>query len=487
MNRNNEKYRFIEVYGTLALDIASIIISYYLAYYLRFKAAFGLWKSVNAGDMPSELAAEVFVLFLLVCLFYNFLMGGYEKVGRRGALVEATQVLRYTVCMLAGVTLVTYMSKQGYTISRLFIAYFLCAHIVVDYGIRQLYKMYLAKIYKESAGSEKFMVVTTSDRLEELHEHIKEDRAWSYEIVGVCLMDEVMKDEEVQRVREEYGLKIVAGPDEILETIRLSAVDSVFVLHGNRTRKKLNLMIESILRMGVNVSMSMSVLPDTSAKITTGKFAQFPVVTYNMSRITYRQMAIKRSMDIILGFVGSILTLIMLPFISIAIKLDSPGPVLFKQVRIGKNGRRFNIYKFRSMYKDAEKRKAALMAQNEMDGLMFKMDNDPRVTRVGDFLRRTSLDEFPQFWSVLLGDMTLIGTRPPTVDEFEKYNDYYRRRLSMKPGLTGLWQVSGRSDIKDFDEVVRLDLEYIDNWSLTGDIKIVFQTIKVVLFGRGAK
>ncbi len=487
MNRTNEKYRFIEVYGTLAIDIAAIIISYYAAYYMRFRAGLRLWKAAKSGTMPSELAAEVFVLFLLICLFYNFLMGGYEKAGRRGALVELTQVLRYNICMLAGVTLVTYMSKQGYTLSRLFVAYFICVHIVVGYVFRQLYKMYLAKIYKESSGSEKFMVVTTSDRLEELHEHILEDRAWSYEIVGVCLMDEVMRVDEVQRVQDELGLKVVAGPDGILETIRLSAVDSVFILHGNRTRKRLNLMTESILRMGVNVSMSMSVLPDTSAKITTGKFAQFPVVSYNMSRITYRQMAIKRVMDIVFGLIGSVMALIMLPFIAVAIKLDSPGPVLFKQVRIGKNGRRFNILKFRSMYRDAEERKEALLKQNQMEGLMFKMDNDPRITKVGAFLRKTSLDEFPQFWSVLLGDMTLIGTRPPTVDEFEKYNDYYRRRLSMKPGLTGLWQVSGRSDITDFDEVVRLDLEYIDNWSLTGDIKIIFQTIKVVLFGRGAK
>ena len=139
------------------------------------------------------------------------------------------------------------------------------------------------------------------------------------------------------------------------------------------------------------------------------------------------------------------------------------------------------------MYQDAEARKKDLLKQNEMNGLMFKMEDDPRVTKVGAFLRKTSLDEFPQFLNVLKGDMSLVGTRPPTEKEFEQYNEHYRRRISMTPGLTGMWQVSGRSDITDFDEVVRLDLEYIDNWSLTLDLKILLQTVGVLFSHRGAK
>jgi len=177
----------------------------------------------------------------------------------------------------------------------------------------------------------------------------------------------------------------------------------------------------------------------------------------------------------------------MYPFVAIAIKLNSKGPVIYKQVRAGKNGRRFNIYKFRSMYIDADERKKELESQNEVSGLMFKMENDPRITPVGRFIRKTSIDELPQFINILKGDMSLVGTRPPTLDEFEKYDSHYRRRLSITPGLTGMWQVSGRSDIKDFDEVVKLDLEYIDNWSLGLDVKIILQTIGVVIFGRASK
>ena len=179
-------------------------------------------------------------------------------------------------------------------------------------------------------------------------------------------------------------------------------------------------------------------------------------------------------------------TLIIL-IVAIPLKIESPGPLIFKQQRVGKNGRIFNIYKLRSMYQDAEERKKALMEQNKMDGHMFKMDNDPRITKVGKFIRKTSIDELPQFWNVLKGDMSLVGTRPPTVDEFEKYESHHKRRLSMKPGITGKWQVSGRSDIQDFEEVVKLDCEYIDEWSPFLDIQILFKTVGVVLTHKGAE
>lgn len=162
-------------------------------------------------------------------------------------------------------------------------------------------------------------------------------------------------------------------------------------------------------------------------------------------------------------------------------------PAIFVQKRVGKNGRIFNFYKFRSMYIDAEKRKKELMAQNQMQGGMFKMDNDPRITPIGQFIRKTSLDELPQFYNVLVGDMSLVCTRPPTVDEFEKYTPSQKRRLNFKPGITGLWQVSGRSNITDFDEVVKLDVEYIDNWSIWSDIKILLKTIFVVFKKEGSK
>ena len=171
--------------------------------------------------------------------------------------------------------------------------------------------------------------------------------------------------------------------------------------------------------------------------------------------------------------------------------IKSPGPIFFSQVRVGKNGKKFKLYKFRSMYMDAEKRKKELMEQNRVKGgMMFKIDNDPRIIGgekgIGGIIRKYSIDEFPQFWNVLKGDMSLVGTRPPTVDEWEKYDLRHRVRLATKPGITGMWQVSGRSDITDFEEVVRLDREYIVGWSLGLDVKILVKTVGVVVFRKGA-
>lgn len=211
------------------------------------------------------------------------------------------------------------------------------------------------------------------------------------------------------------------------------------------------------------------------------------MITYTRFQSSYKRLLIKRVIDIIGGLTGLAITAVLFPFIALAIRIDSPGPVLFSQIRIGRNGRRFKIYKFRSMYMDAEEKKKELEKLNEMQGLMFKMENDPRITKVGKFIRKTSIDELPQFYNVVKGDMSLVGTRPPTEDEFEKYNQYYRRRISMTPGLTGLWQVSGRSEVENFDDVVKYDLKYIDGWSLTLDFKILLRTIWVVAAGRGSK
>lgn len=220
------------------------------------------------------------------------------------------------------------------------------------------------------------------------------------------------------------------------------------------------------------------------------------VLTSSVRVASSWQVMMKRLMDICGGLVGLLLTGILTIFLGPVIYIASPGPIFFSQIRIGKNGKRFKIYKFRSMYVDAEKRKKDLMDKNEMNGLMFKMEADPRIigsgpdgTRhgLGWFIRKTSLDEFPQFWNVLKGDMSLVGTRPPTEDEWIQYKPYHRARLAVKPGLTGMWQVSGRSDITDFEEVVKLDMKYVKNWCFGMDIKILFKTVFVVLAGAGSK
>jgi lipopolysaccharide/colanic/teichoic acid biosynthesis glycosyltransferase len=189
---------------------------------------------------------------------------------------------------------------------------------------------------------------------------------------------------------------------------------------------------------------------------------------------------VKRLLDFVGAVVGLGITAIVFIPIALAIKLDSPGPIFFGQTRLGWMGKRFTIWKFRSMYIDAEERKKELLAQNQADGKTFKMENDPRITKVGRFLRKTSLDELPQFWNVVKGEMSLVGTRPPTPNEVDIYEVPEWKRLDVKPGMTGEWQVNGRSSVRNFEDIIRLDLRYQQNWSLAYDLKLIIKTIVVV-------
>jgi exopolysaccharide biosynthesis polyprenyl glycosylphosphotransferase len=203
-----------------------------------------------------------------------------------------------------------------------------------------------------------------------------------------------------------------------------------------------------------------------------------PILTFYTVSLNPVQMLLKRVMDILGALIGLLITAVISLAVVPAILLDSPGPVFFRQTRVGKNGRKFQIYKFRTMYADSEKKKHELLGQNHhSDGRFFKIENDPRITRVGTILRKLSIDELPQFLNVLRGDMSLVGTRPPLENEVNQYNIADYRRISIKPGMTGMWQVSGRSDVVNFDDIVGLDTQYIDNWSISLDIYILFRTI----------
>ena len=268
--------------------------------------------------------------------------------------------------------------------------------------------------------------------------------------------------------------------------LKRHVIDEALLSLPDSGREVLDQLIRRLETMGINAHVTINTFRQGEQEKSIDEFGAYRVLTYSPRIFEPWELFLKRAMDLVGGFIGIFLTMILGIFVVPAIKLESPGPVIFKQVRIGRNGRRFSIYKFRSMYIDAEARKKELMAKNEMDGLMFKVKDDPRITRVGKWLRKTSIDEFPQFINVLKGEMSLVGTRPPTEEEFLQYEERHKRRLSLKPGVTGMWQVKGRNNITDFEDVVKLDLEYIDNWSIWLDIKLLVETVFVVLFQRGA-
>ena len=283
-------------------------------------------------------------------------------------------------------------------------------------------------------------------------------------------------------------IPIVANRNTMLQYAIREVVDEVFILLPEDD-EQIQSLVQRFEEMGITVDLNINLyeLDVESGTKYLNRIGKYPTVTFAQREIPLHMIAIKRLLDILGGIVGLMITAVVTIILGPLIKLESPGPLFFSQKRVGRNGRIFKIYKFRSMYADAEERKKELMDQNEMDGLMFKMTDDPRITKIGKFIRKTSLDELPQFWNVLKGDMSLVGTRPPTVDEFEQYEGYHKRRLSMTPGLTGVWQVSGRSDITDFEEIVSMDVEYITNWSLKRDIEIILKTVQVVLHSDGAR
>jgi exopolysaccharide biosynthesis polyprenyl glycosylphosphotransferase len=237
---------------------------------------------------------------------------------------------------------------------------------------------------------------------------------------------------------------------------------------------------------GVEVRISLDILRVGSSKMRISDLDGVPMLAFTRTPSDELALVAKRFFDVLASALALLALAPVFLGITIAIRLDSPGPVFFRQRRVGLNGRVFEMLKFRSMYRDAEQRLEALRAQNEMTGPVFKMKNDPRVTKVGRFLRKTSLDEFPQFWNVLKGEMSVVGPRPPIPAEVREYKRWQRRRLSVKPGITCLWQISGRNNV-DFDRWMELDLDYIDRWSLWGDLAICLKTIPAVLSTRGAR
>ena len=271
--------------------------------------------------------------------------------------------------------------------------------------------------------------------------------------------------------------------DNIEEVIHKNSVDQVFFMQHRKKPVNLEKQVELCMELGLIARVLVHPYRIGKAQSAICSIGTYPAVTYNNVVMNVYVKAVKRVCDILLSIVGIVVFAIPMLIVAILIKLDSKGPVIFKQERVGLNGRHFKMYKFRSMVADAEAKKKELADKNKVSsGLMFKIDDDPRITRVGKFIRKTSIDELPQFFNVLFGSMSLVGTRPPTVDEVAQYDTRHWRRLSIKPGITGRWQTSGRSEITDFEEVVALDKEYIDNWSLWLDIKIMFKTVFQIFF-----
>lgn len=471
MGSFNRKNNLIQSYSLIVIDVICLLVSYVLAFWIRYRGSEGM-----------EQVDFVFCLLLvLFAVLYSFLLDWNHFIFKRGYFSEMIAIIKYTVSIAIAFGFGVFIMRQGENFSRLVFGMFAIFTVIFTYIAHIAFKKYLFLFYKKSSNSDKVLLVTMEEHIDRLLNDIWEASEWSYEIMGIALLDDIVSKEEWNEI------PVIAHGKGYMEAVKQYAMDAAFVYLPDAPNREMEQTVLAFETMGVICYQSLGSISAGRNAQSISSFGGHLVIAHEANVMDYRRLFIKRAVDIVGSMVGVLITCILYPFIALAIKLNSRGPVIFRQVRIGRNGRRFYMYKFRSMYMDAEERKKELLKQNEVQGLMFKMENDPRITSVGRFLRKTSLDELPQFFNVLKGDMSLVGTRPPTVDEFEQYSLHYRRRLSITPGLTGMWQVSGRSDIKDFDEVVKLDLKYIDNWTLSLDIKILLQTVGVVLFGRGSK
>lgn len=433
--------------------------------------------------------AAVFVLCQIVVVFFG---QSFQDVLKRGRYIELTKTVKH-VCMVMLLSMAyLYITQQSLKFSRVTFFITLLLYLMIAYVSRMFWKSYLIKMGHEKIKKRSLVVLTVSDMAEEVLLHISSSPYQDFGVTGIALLDQDMTGKRIG------GIPVVGNKDTIKDYICREWVDEVFLKLPEKMPFPQKL-VDAMMIMGVTVHLSLGEVESISSnKQYVEKMGSYTVLTSSINMASPKQLLYKRFLDISGGIVGCLLTLLLIIIVGPMIYLKSPGPIFFSQTRIGKNGKKFKIYKFRSMYMDAEERKKELMEQNKMDGFMFKLDYDPRIIGsekkdrngnpkgIGNFIRKTSIDEFPQFWNVLKGDMSLVGTRPPTLDEWEQYDLHHRVRMSMKPGITGMWQVSGRSDITDFEEVVRMDTEYIENWSIGLDIKILIKTVVGVLKNEGA-
>lgn len=467
----------------ILLDALCLQLSYFLAHQIRF----GIENPfLDNGYL------DLALVYLLIDLCVAVMFDSFGHVLQRGYYKEILSVLRHAF-MVEGITLLyLFSTKRSAEYSRISFWTTGLLYIVLTYVVRIIRKAYLGRSsYLKTKKS--ILVVSTARKLPECLDNILNLNTNKYHLIRGVVVDVPMKGQTIHEV------PVVANREELLNFVSREWVDEVYVCPDASMDFPTEL-LDKLHQMGIVTHVVIEHVGEVRKnKYQVERIGNDIVMTTSINYVNSTQLFLKRLMDISGGLVGCLVTLLLILVLGPMIYISSPGPIFFAQERVGRNGKKFKIYKFRTMYPDAEERKKELMAQNRVeDGMMFKLDFDPRIIGnkilpdgatkegIGSFIRKTSLDEFPQFFNILKGDMSLVGTRPPTLDEWEKYEPHHRARMSFRPGLTGMWQVSGRSNITDFEEVVRLDTQYIDEWSIGLDVKLLFKTVGVVFGSEGA-
>lgn len=457
----------------MLMDALCVIIAGYFALYARVFLSEGIFSME-----PNSFVASVLVIMVV----NNYSMGKFNLYSDKknpSSSNLAAPIFKATISSFLILSSLIFLFRQFFKqadYSRGFLLVFAASCFFLLLIQRIGSHLYINRSSKNIFSLHSILIVGNKERGQIVQNLLANQLSWGHKVVGrVSIENEVC-----------FDANCVGGIHDLSDILRAKNIDEVvFAMDGDRS---LNLpeYLQICRQMGVLVRILPSLWSQDDSSISVERCQTVPFLTIKTDNLNATGQLYKRIMDIGGGILGTVMFLIMYPIIGLMIRIDSPGPIIYRQKRVGQHGRIFYVYKFRSMYQDAERRKKELIAKNEMTGLMFKLKDDPRITRVGKWLRIFSLDEFPQFINVLKGEMSLVGTRPPTPDEVKDYSPEHLKRLSAKPGITGLWQVSGRNEITDFEQVVKLDCQYLDSWTMYDDIKILFKTLYVVLKRKGA-
>lgn len=457
----------------MVIDAMCVIAAGYAAYFIR------IYISPTYFGYQWSMETQIFVGSVMGVMFINnYVLGRLNlySESRPMSYLDLLWSIFSAILIDFAVISAAIFILQMKLYSRLFLALFAVQSFIFISTARILAQFYFDKVPERSFNTRKILIVADSVRGELVEDVLKKQVSWGHKVIGRL---SVKREEDKQS-------DTLGNIDDLSKCLQKYTVDEVlFALDGDRS---VDLMksLDLCRKIGVSFRILPSLWVDMDQFISVETFQNVPFLTIQIDQFDAVGLVYKRILDLIGGLVGMVLLCLITPFIAIAIKLDSEGPVIFKQKRVGQRGRIFYIYKFRSMCQESESLKEELMEENIMNGAIFKLENDPRITRVGKWLRKTSLDEMPQLFNVLKGEMSLVGTRPPTMDEVEMYQYQQLRRIAAKPGITGMWQISGRNKITDFDKIVELDCKYLDQWSFWGDMKILLKTVIILLQREGA-
>jgi exopolysaccharide biosynthesis polyprenyl glycosylphosphotransferase len=455
---------------------------------LSFCAAYYLWKEVRSmvpgwplgSDLTFDWSHLIIIAAATVLWVVIFSFQGAYSYQRFTSFKAEVKIILKTV--LWGVLLlvgIIFLVRPGY-IPRTLAATFIGVNLVLLI-IEKFILFSLAKIIRSrQQNRRKVLVVGTGNQARRFVEAIRRHFHWGLDIVGF------VDDANGEVGRELYEKQILGTFDDILQVLHAHPVDEVIIAVSTRRLGEVQEVLGTCEREGVQVRIISDFLGEIATRFRAEVVYGLPIISISYIPEDQVATAIKRGMDIVISLIALILLSPLFLIIAAAIKIFSPGPILYEWNVIGFNKKPFKSWKFRTMVVEADRMKTQLAPLNEMVGPVFKITRDPRVTPIGRILRKYSLDELPQLWSVLKGDMSLVGPRPAGPHELVRYESWQRRKLSIKPGITCLWQVNGRNNINNFDDWVKMDLTYIDNWSLWLDCKILLKTIPAVIFGKGA-